>query len=284
MAQARIGSHVTAGRFGGAPLAGWLTVALGLAAALALLLAGQAVAAAVPVPDLVTAIVVFYVAVFAPLAIVALALGRIERRSVLVAGQNPGYWAGLGLAAGVLGVVLCLALVGAFGKVEISATTPAVGMLMLGLAVTVLAVVAEELLFRGWLLPSLIERSGTWPAVALSALAFSLFHVIGGAAQPMSFVNLMLGGVWFALLALRSGGLFAPIAAHVGWNVAEDLGLGLIPNPGTGAFGALVDLDMLGGAAWGGSDEGLNASVAMTCVLIVLIVPLLRASTQEGNR
>ncbi len=97
----------------------------------------------------------------------------------------------------------------------------------------------------------------------------------------MALVNLMLGGVLFGLLALRSGGLAAPVAAHFAWNATEDLGFGLVPNPGIGPLGALVDLDLAGPAHWGGSEEGLNTSVGMTVVLAALVVLLLARSVRS---
>jgi uncharacterized protein len=112
--------------------------------------------------------------------------------------------------------------------------------------------------------------------VLLSALAFSGFHLwAGGASDPIALANLMLGGLWFGLLAQQSGGVIAPIAAHLGWNAAEDLGFGLLPNPGLGDFGALANYDMIGSVLWGGSEEGLNSSIAMTLVLTALVIPLL---------
>ena len=120
------------------------------------------------------------------------------------------------------------------------------------------------------------QKLGPALAVIASAAAFSSFHIlVGGATSPLSLFNLMLGGIWFALLAQRSGGLLAPFLAHYGWNVTEDIGLGLVPNPGVGEFGSLFNQDMVGVALWGGSDEGLNASIAMSVVLVALIVPLL---------
>jgi serine/threonine protein phosphatase PrpC len=48
-----------------------------------------------------------------------------------------------------------------------------------------------------------------------------------------------------------------------------------------GSFGALVDLDLTGAALWGGSDEGLNGSIAMTLVLLVLLAPLLLVKSRK---
>lgn len=254
----------------------WALIVLGLGAALGLLLGGQRLAAAMTVDSLAGAITLFYVLLFAPLIVLALVLGRIERRAVLRGGVAPGRWALLGLALGAGGLLACVAYVTLHGGLRTAAHPPVPGtFLALGLGITAMQVLAEEALFRGWLLAALEDLAGPPLAVLLSAIAFSAFHIVGGATGALSLVNLMLGGIWFALLAQRSGGILAPFAAHFGWNVAEDLGLGLVPNPGVGEFGAISDHDMVGTALWGGAEEGLNASIAMTIVLVALLVPLL---------
>ena len=91
----------------------------------------------------------------------------------------------------------------------------------------------------------------------------------------MTLLNLFLGGLLFGLLAARSGGLAAAIAAHFSWNWAEQLLFGLDPNPGIGSFGSILNLELVGSSWWGGSDEGLNASIAMTFALAMLLAPLL---------
>jgi len=262
---------------------GWVVVVLGLVAALLLLWGGQEFAARYPVDSLAAAIVLFYFALFGPLVVLALVLGRIERLRVMRTGEAPLKWSVIGLAVGVGGLAASAGYVWLNGTMapapsllaeDLADVAPA-WFLAMGLAITVLQVGAEEMLFRGWLLSSLQQKLGPALAVIVSALAFSAFHLLGGASSLLSLVNLVLGGIWFALLAQRSGGLIAPFLAHYGWNVTEDIGLGLVPNPGVGEFGSLLNQDMVGAALWGGSDEGLNASIAMSVVLVALIVPLL---------
>jgi uncharacterized protein len=278
-----LGLRSRGGRGPRSPAFAWLTIVAGLATALALLLAAQRLAAEITAPSLAAALTLFYTLLFAPLALLAVLLGRLEGRPALRVGRHPGRWALVGLVCGVGGLLACVLYVWLHGGLRAGppAADPAAGLLALGLAISVLQVAAEELLFRGWLLPAVAERLGLWLGVLISAAAFSAFHLVGGVTQPYSLVNLMLGGVWFALLACRSGGLVAPFAAHFGWNVAEDIGLGLLPNPGRGDFGSILDRDIVGPAWWGGSDEGLNASLAMTVVLVALILPLL-ASPQRS--
>ena len=64
--------------------------------------------------------------------------------------------------------------------------------------------------------------------------------MVGGWGHPVSLLNILLAGIWFGLLALRTGGLLAPILAHFGYNWAEEMIFGASPNPGVGAFGSVV--------------------------------------------
>jgi membrane protease YdiL (CAAX protease family) len=136
-------------------------------------------------------------------------------------------------------------------------------------------VLSEEVYFRGWLQPVLAERWGAVAAVSLSALAFAALHILGGARSPITLVNLFFGGLLFGALAHYRQGLAGAVAAHFAWNWTEQMVLGLDPNPGLGSFGAFYNLELAGSPYWGGSEEGLNASLAMTITLAALLVPVL---------
>lgn len=183
-----------------------------------------------------------------------------------------------GLAVGLGGITLSVAYtamagsaVRAEGAINIFTPLLFVG----GLAVISIQVLAEEWYFRGWIQPVLERALGQVLAIGITSVAFAALHFLSGAAGPMSFFNLTLGGIWFGLLRCRIGGIESAVAAHLAWNASEQLLFGLDPNPGEGGFGAIVDLDLLGSSLWGGSQEGLNASLAMTIALTVVIVPLL---------
>lgn len=200
---------------------------------------------------------------------------RVVPHDTLI-GARAGAMLALGAMLGAGGLLAAFAyawLGGAVVPGASDAVRPA--LLLIGLLATVVQAGGEEIFFRGWVQRRL---SVDWSPVAgllTTAAVFAALHLLGGARAPLSLVNLLLGGVWFGLLAQRTGGVMAPIGAHVLWNASEQLLLGLDPNPGVGSFGALFDRDLVGRAIWGGSDEGLNASVAMTLVLVALILPLL---------
>jgi hypothetical protein len=80
--------------------------------------------------------------------------------------------------------------------------------------------------------------------------------------------------VVFGLLAMRTGGLWAPFAAHWAWNWGEQSVAGATPNPGIDSLGALFDLDLSGPALLSGGADALNGAISTTVVLGILALGL----------
>jgi len=86
-----------------------------------------------------------------------------------------------------------------------------------GLWFAVLAVCApiwEELMFRGFLLPSLARYLPQWGAVAATSLLFALVHFSREGLLPLLFLGCVFGAAYGA-----TRNLLAPIALHSLWNV-----------------------------------------------------------------
>ncbi len=258
-------------------LIGWAVLIAGLAAAIGWVAFGQKLGETIAITDVGAAMTVYYLLLFLPLIALAMLLGVVSHRNVVRVGDHPLRWLGLGVALGLAGLGLTLALSWLNGTLGWGqGAQVAAGALLLGSSLTLIQVAAEEVLFRGWLQPALVERIGPVAGVLVGAVLFAGFHLTAGAMGPLALANITLGGVWFGLLALRSGGIVAPLAAHFAWNLVEDMALGLTPNPGAGPLGSLIDLDLTGGAWWGAQPDGLNASIGTTAVLLALILPLVR--------
>lgn len=227
----------------------------------------------------------FVFCISSALIVAALAAGAISgdpARTGRDAWRLPPIWLVLGI------VMVSLAAIGAglAGGLEWRGDTGASAALVTGTLLVFIQSGGEEVYLRGWFMPALARRWGAMPAILLSALLFAALHMLGGARSPLTLVNMTLGGVLFGLLAWRSGGIAVSIAAHFGWNWGESFLLGLDPNPGVGSYGAILNLDLTGARWLGGSDEGLNASVPMTIVLVgLLLVARGRAgaTTQGGG-
>ena len=220
---------------------------------------------------------IFTVLMFTPLLLVALVGGALTRVAVLAPGARWASAAARGAGLGLGSLLLAAVYAALAGTVQRGTGGGVPLLLALGVLVVTMQAGIEEVLFRGWLQPLLARGMGEWAAVGVTAVVFALLHAIVGGIDGVSLLNLLLGGLLFGLLAARDRGIAGAVAAHVAYNAAEQLLLGLDPNPGTGSFGTVVDLDLVGPLRWGGSDVGLNASWATTCaLLVILVLPAMR--------
>jgi uncharacterized protein len=92
---------------------------------------------------------------------------------------------------------------------------------------TIAAPVFEEIVFRGFLLPSLTRYLPVWGAIATSALLFAVAHLNVSEVLPLATLGAVLGFVY-----TRSRNLLAPMLLHSLWNSGTLLSLFLL---GSGA-------------------------------------------------
>jgi membrane protease YdiL (CAAX protease family) len=75
--------------------------------------------------------------------------------------------------------------------------------------VGILGPIAEEIFFRGYVLPGLVKRFGIGWSLLLSSLIFGLFHIDPGAIVPTFALGLALGWVY-----LKTGSIWPAMFAH----------------------------------------------------------------------
>lgn len=75
------------------------------------------------------------------------------------------------------------------------------------------APIFEEILFRGFLLPSLTRYLPVWGAIIVSSLLFAIAHLSLSEVLPLTTLGIVLGVVY-----TRSRNLLAPIFLHSLWN------------------------------------------------------------------
>ncbi|HZA49470.1 MAG TPA: type II CAAX endopeptidase family protein [Myxococcaceae bacterium] len=73
-----------------------------------------------------------------------------------------------------------------------------------------LAGVAEELFFRGYMQTRLVARFGRWPGIVLTSAAFAILHM-----DPLHASAALLLGLYLGWLAERAGHVRLPMAVHV---------------------------------------------------------------------
>lgn len=144
----------------------------------------------------------------------------------------------------------------------------------------------EEIMFRGFMIPRIREKSNTAVAVILSSFLFSAFHSANIGFTPLAAVNLFLIALLFALIYLKTGNIWMTSAIHTMWNLTQGNIIGLQVS-GTEAASSVLKtvygksaMDIVTGGAFG-SEGGL----AVTAVTVTgLIILLLLSSLQRIRR
>lgn len=95
---------------------------------------------------------------------------------------------------------------------ELGADDSTVALFAAAFLVTVIAPIAEELFFRGFVFTSL-RRWGLWPAALVAGAIFGAIH-LGSAPDALYLPILAIFGVVLCLLYARTGSLYPCIALH----------------------------------------------------------------------
>ncbi|MEU5832577.1 lysostaphin resistance A-like protein [Streptomyces diacarni] len=214
-------------------------------------------------------------------ALALLAYAWVVRRSehrpvveVAVKGAAPALGLGALVGVAVFGlVVLQLATNGYYEIEGRGSTTGAIGLVGFMAA----AAVTEELLFRGVLFRIIEERTGTWIAMAATAVLFGAYHLANPDATLWGALAVAIeagGMLTAAYIATRN--LWVPIGVHFGWNFAA-AGIFSSVVSGNGANQGLLETTASGPELVTGGDFGPEGSVfsVLFCALATLAFLLL---------
>ncbi len=92
---------------------------------------------------------------------------------------------------------------------------------------SVAAPVFEEILFRGFILPSLTRYMPIWGAIGVSSVIFSVAHLSFSEVLPLTVLGAILGFAY-----VRSQNLLSSILLHSTWNSITMIGLFLLGSGG----------------------------------------------------
>jgi len=81
-----------------------------------------------------------------------------------------------------------------------------------------IAALAEELIFRGYILAVLRESLGWTPALALTSIAFGYVHVANPGSSLRALALVTLAGFFLGAIVIFTRSLYAAWMAHFSWN------------------------------------------------------------------
>jgi membrane protease YdiL (CAAX protease family) len=87
-----------------------------------------------------------------------------------------------------------------------------------GLLVFVIVGIKEELLSRGYCITALNQMNKPWISVIISSVIFSALHLLNPNVKPLGIINIILVGVLFGYMFVKTKSLWMPIGYHITWN------------------------------------------------------------------
>lgn len=181
----------------------------------------------------------------------------------------------VGSAIGVVSLALATAVAFVGGGLRFSFSSAGISRvvttIILSAAIFIVAALAEEALFRGYPLQTLMRARLVWLGILLTSVPFAAVHLKNpNAGGVLAFINTALAGVWLAVAYLRTRSLWFPLGVHWAWNWALGSLFGLpvsgitrvAPNP------LLIGTDL--GPAWlTGAAYGIEGGLACTVALVI---------------
>lgn len=238
-------------------------------------------AAALHATDLSATTVAFYEAInLATALLLTWIFGLLEGRRVDDYGLpvrdafGRRFWEGFGIGVANAGLVgLGMLLLGGMAVHGLALHgAPILGAALAWLGANMLVGLAEEYLFRGYLLQSLWRGLGFWPAAVLIALWFGADHYFFKPGENVwDLITLVSISLWCCYTVLRTGSLWLAAGYHVAFDYMQLFVIG-------SQNGSVTPVDHLlstsfEGPAWiNGGVLGTEASLLMYPVLALMFL------------
>ncbi|OGU17538.1 MAG: hypothetical protein A2X61_06085 [Ignavibacteria bacterium GWB2_35_12] len=78
--------------------------------------------------------------------------------------------------------------------------------------------IIEELIFRGVIFQAVLDRYGITIAILLNSILFGMGHLANPSINFYAIINIILAGVLFSGMYIRTKSLWLPISFHFFWN------------------------------------------------------------------
>ncbi|HRG79736.1 MAG TPA: type II CAAX endopeptidase family protein [Cyclobacteriaceae bacterium] len=188
---------------------------------------------------------------------------------------NPSWFRELfiGLAIGAVLMILPALLLTLFGTIHWQVNEVSLTAVSSGIIVMMGVVLAEELLFRGFIFHRLIESFGQWPAQLLLAGMFLLTHLnnpgMTGTIKIIASINIFIASILFGISYIKTKNLAMPIGLHFMANVVQGtlLGFGVSGEQQSSLFTPVFGNT----PTWiTGGSFGLEASIVGLLTLVII--------------
>ncbi len=206
----------------------------------------------------------------------------MEKRAVTeLSGRRALREVGLGLALGALLFSVTIGVLAAFDVYRVTGNNGWQSMLAI-LPACVLAGVLEEVLIRGIVFRILEQWSGSWIALAISAVIFGGLHLFNPGATLLNGAAISIeAGVLLAAAYMLTRRLWFCMGMHIAWNFTQG-GIFSVAVSG-GESKGLLQSRMVGPDWLTGGTFGAEASVVALAVCLAAGITLIILAIRKGN-
>ncbi len=95
--------------------------------------------------------------------------------------------------------------------------------LILTIMLFLLAAIAEEVVFRGYVLRNLLISFNKYVALVISAILFTALHLFNPHINLMAAISLICAGLLYGIAYLYTKNVWLPIAMHFSWNLFQTM-------------------------------------------------------------
>jgi membrane protease YdiL (CAAX protease family) len=134
-----------------------------------------------------------------------------------------------------------------------------------GLILFILVGFEEEFFSRGYCMMVLQQTGKRWVVVFVSALIFSLLHVGNPNVKVFGLINILLVGILFAYMVIKTNSIWMAVGYHITWNYFQGnvFGFPVSGMESNGIYGIQVLKDnLLTGGAFG-PEAGILATLVI---------------------
>ncbi|WP_180270837.1 CPBP family intramembrane glutamic endopeptidase [Sporanaerobium hydrogeniformans] len=143
---------------------------------------------------------------------------------------------------------------------------------------------SEELLVRGYMFQELREKASVSLALMLSSSYFAILHLGNQGITIISFINIILAGLFFALYYWQQGDIWGACGFHSAWNFTQGNLLGLPVSGLSLGGGSIMHLQFKAGNEFiTGGVFGVEGSSICTAILLIGIGVLYLLLYKQGE-
>ena len=197
----------------------------------------------------------------------------VDRKTIYSLGWNFSSYlshAAVGFFVGVASIGLGTLVLTAMKNLQFTGWNIDAGDIGFALGLLILVAVAEELVFRGYILNNLMQSTNKYAALILSSLIFALAHGANPNFSWLAFVNIFLAGLFLGINYIYTQNLWYAVMLHFTWNFLQGPILGYEVS-GTNLPG-IFQIDLTGSDLITGGKFGFEGSVIASAVMILFTV------------